>query len=469
MYILKNAIKNLFRNKSRNILMGILLFFMLTVICVSVVIESASQKMSDVYKEQFNVTATFKVDYHSLIATAQNSILDVPELTTEDFNRFADSKHVKDYVTYGENAMYSPDITAVGQDSMASSVGGMQILDDDREGCYEANLSIYGYSDITQLTDFLDGRREIIDGKVFSDLNECIISEELADLNNLKVNDTIKVLTVDKSKSQTLTLRVSGIYSDIKASEEQFVFSATQLPANDVMMSFETIAQLSSDEYAVEGSFVLADADALDGFTKELKSKGLTEAYYISSNGDEYKKIVAPADGLSQIVKVFMVVVFILGGGILLLLSFITIRERKYEIGILRARGMAKGKIALQFLAESFVLITICLILALSTGALIAQPVSDELLKNEIAKIERQEKNNSEKLDNIFSMDLDQSVEFGNSTDNMKTISNIKVGFTADNMLLIILLSLALCILTSLIGVIYVSKREPMKILMERN
>jgi len=469
MYIIKNAVKNLSRNKSRNILMGILLFFMLTAICVSVVIESASQKMSDVYKAQFNVTATFKVDYHSLIATARNNILDVPELTTEDFYRFADSKHVKDYVTYGENAMYAPDITAVGQDSAASSFGGMQILDGDREGFYEANLSIYGYSDITQLTDFLDGSRKIIDGAVFSNLNECIISEELAQKNNLQINDTIEVRAVDKSKAQTLTLTVSGIYSDAKASDSQFVFSSTQLPANDVMINFDTIAQLNSEVYGVEGSFILADADALEGFSKELESKGLPEAYYISSNSDEYKKIIAPADGLSSIVRVFMVVVLILGSGILLLLSFITIRERKYEIGILRARGMTKGRIALQFLVESFALITICLALALSTGTLAAQPVSDVLLKNEIEKIEQQEQAGAERLDNIFSTDLVRNVEFGESTESLKAVTNIKVGFTATNILVIVFISIALCILTSITGVIYVSKREPMRILMERN
>jgi len=469
MYIIKNAVKNLSRNKSRNILMGILLFFILTTICVSVVIESASQKMSDVYKAQFNVTATFKVDYHSLIATARNNILDVPPLTIEDFKRFADSDYVKDYATYGENAMYAPDVIAVGQDRAASSLGGVQIMDGDREGFYEANLSIYGYSDITQLTDFLDGSRKIMEGSVFSNLNECMISEELAQKNNLKINDSIEVRTVDKSRSQTLTLTISGIYSDVKSSGDQFVFSSTQLPTNDVMVSFDTIARLNSEAYGVEGSFVLVNVDALEGFTRELEGKGLPEAYYISSNRDEYKKIVAPADGLSSIVRVFMVVVLILGSGILLLLSFITIRERKYEIGILRARGMTKGRIALQFLIESFSLIVICLTLALSTGVLAAQPVSDALLKNEIEKIEQQEQAGTERLDHIFSADLVRNVEFGESTGSLKAVSSIKVGFTAANILVIVLISIMLCVLTSITGVIYVSKREPMRILMERN
>jgi len=469
MYIIKNAVKNLLRNSGRNILMGILLFFMLTTICVSVVIESAAQKMSDIYKDQFNVTATFKVDYQSLIATSNNGILDVPPLTTEDFKKFADSEYVKDYITYGGNVMYAPDISAIGAESESASLGGIQILDDDREGFHSANLSIYGYSDITQLTDFLDGSRKIIEGTVFSNLNECIISEELAEKNNLKINDTISVQSVDKAKSQTLTLSISGIYSDEKSSSGQVVFTPTQLPANDVMMNFDTLAQLRSDEYSVEGSFILANADALEGFTKDLENKGLPEGYYISSNSDEYKKIIAPANGLSSIVKVFMIVILILGNGILLLLSFITTRERKYEIGILRARGMSKGKIAFQFLTESFILVTICLTLALFTGILTAQPISDALLRSEIVKIEQQEKDSSEKLDNIFSMDLVESIEFGESTANLEAISNIEVGFTITSILVIVFFSIVLCVLTSIAGVIYLAKQEPMRILMERN
>ncbi|MFU2108463.1 FtsX-like permease family protein [Paenibacillus larvae] len=40
----------------------------------------------------------------------------------------------------------------------------------------------------------------------------------------------------------------------------------------------------------------------------------------------------------------YIVIVLVLGAVILILLSSIAIRERKYEIGVLRAIGMKKGK-----------------------------------------------------------------------------------------------------------------------------
>ena len=469
MYIIKNATKNLLRNKNRNILTGILLFFMLSAICISVVIESASRKMSEIYKEQFKITATLKVDFQSLIGTAQSFVLDYPDLTAEDFKKYADSDYVNDYITFGSNGMFAPNVIAVGTENESNSFGGLQIEDGGRsQQYYSANLSLYGYSDVMLLTDFLEGYRKITSGTIFSTLNECVISEELAKKNDLKVGDSILLQTTEKADSESLTLTISGIYSDIRPSNA-FVFETTQLSANDVIVNFDTIAQLSSEKYAVDGSFVLSDPSRIDAFTKELKDKGLPEAYYISSNSEDYLQAIAPAEGLSSIVRVFMIIVLVLGGGILLFLSLIAVRDRKYEIGILRARGMTKCKIAAQFLTENLMLVLICLVLSLSAGVTSAQMVSDKLLEGELTKIEQQEKNRTDQLSDMFSMDLTRTQNFGEDSENVAPITKVEVNITLENIITITLISLMLCVFTSTVSVIYISKREPMRILMERN
>lgn len=47
---------------------------------------------------------------------------------------------------------------------------------------------------------------------------------------------------------------------------------------------------------------------------------------------------------MKKITMVFLIVVLVLGAIILTLLTSILIRERKYEIDVLRAMGMKKGK-----------------------------------------------------------------------------------------------------------------------------
>lgn len=55
---------------------------------------------------------------------------------------------------------------------------------------------------------------------------------------------------------------------------------------------------------------------------------------------DSYNQIVGPVEGLSSVSSTFLIIVLIFGGISIAVISSIAIRERKYEIGVLRAMGM---------------------------------------------------------------------------------------------------------------------------------
>lgn len=76
-------------------------------------------------------------------------------------------------------------------------------------------MNLIGNSDPDTLTDFsTGGGREIMpDGRMFSGLNECIISSEMAELNGISVGDTIVTTSVFEPV-KTFELIVVGIYSD---------------------------------------------------------------------------------------------------------------------------------------------------------------------------------------------------------------------------------------------------------------
>ncbi|MCG4735229.1 FtsX-like permease family protein, partial [Casaltella massiliensis] len=61
-----------------------------------------------------------------------------------------------------------------------------------------------------------------------------------------------------------------------------------------------------------------------------------------------------------------MTLVLGFGGSILVLISILAIRERKYEIGVLRAMGMKKGKVALGLIFETLSMIFISLSIGLT-------------------------------------------------------------------------------------------------------
>jgi len=72
----------------------------------------------------------------------------------------------------------------------------------------------------------------------------------------------------------------------------------------------------------------------------------------------------------------------------------INIRERKYEIGVLRTIGMKKSKLSLQFIIELMVVGVVSLLIGTAVGSTMSVPISNNLLKNEINSA-------SEKYDNI--------------------------------------------------------------------
>ncbi len=461
MFILKNAIKNIFRNKGRSILLSILLIFLFTGVSVSMIIGSSAQNISQEYKEKISVSAVLKVDYMSLISTANSDgIINTTDLTNDDYKKFADSKYVKECITYGSVVVLAPKINPAGS---TTDIGiNLQGSDEIEEG----NLFLKGYTDLNQLTDFIEGTRKITSGKVFSDLNECIISTELAEKNGLDVGDTISVRTVVKSERETLDLKVSGIYLDAKPTGQDNLFSF-QNPKNDVIVGFDTLEQLDSANYTVESSFILSDPNKVDEFEKELKSKGLPEAYYISADTEVYNQILAPTEGISQTVSYFLVVILIVGVGVLILLSVLIIRERKYEIGVLRARGLSKWKIALQFIVENLAMSIICLVISMSVTALIAQPVADSLLAKQ-KETTQQQNDQQDNFQSVFNIDYEET-SFGNDASNISETSQVKVSFGLDEIMKIILMTLLISILSSLVSVIYISKNEPMKILTERS
>ena len=128
----------------------------------------------------------------------------------------------------------------------------------------------------------------------------------------------------------------------------------------------------------------------------------------------------------------------------MILLSVLSIRERKYEIGVLRAMGMKKLKVVRGILYESLITIALCLVVSLCIGAVTAQPISDMISENQQA--------NSQ---NFGSVQVEQEkVEVSLSMDAVIKVSGVAV---------------LLAVISSGAGVLYILRYEPMKILSERN
>lgn len=468
MYIIKNAIKNLGRNKGRNLLLGIIIFALILSTTIALVINATSRGIIEDYKTRFGSKVTLSVDFDKLMAEVQqgeNGMITfptAPKITPEQYIDFAKSEHLKTYQMDMMTGIAFSSLDAVGDsqgNGMIGSIGG----DSDY---INPKGKLLGYSDSDNLPDFADGLRKIIKGELYQGADECVISSEFADLNRLDVGDIIEV--VDATSKKKVALTISGIYADATKATRDLPEGMISLEGaygnrrNEVLVDLETMREnFEVKNLTVNAEYELKSPDLVEDFEKELRSKGLPSAYIVGTDEAGYNKIVTPVEGLSGISMTFMWIVLIVGGVILLFTTTMAVRERKYEIGVLRAMGMKKAKVAIMLVVETVVITVLCLVLGLGVGSALSQPVADVLIAGQ-----------SEAADEGSQpvVQPDGSVNIsGESDSGAKTLNEIDVSLTAGTAAQIMLVAMLLALISSSVGVVCITRYEPMKILSERN
>ncbi|MFA7725139.1 MAG: FtsX-like permease family protein [Candidatus Izemoplasmatales bacterium] len=452
MYIFRNAVKNIGRNKSRNILIAVIIFVIILATSVSIIINTTSKEIIDVYKTQFGSELYINLDYEKL----KKDRTGFEGITVDQYIAFGESdllksKEYKAFVYVGSDGWI-----AIDENS------GNDIINSGNSEDYlplKAKVEGSTRSDIND--DFKSGVRKIVHGKMYENIDECIVSEEFAELNNLSVGDKIKITSNLKKNPMTHELTISGIFEDnTEVVNNHQNLSTYENGSNDIFASFETVInlQLYDSAGSLDAEYVLKDPAFLENYKAELKEKGLSDFYIVSTDEASYNKIVKPVQGIAKIINVFLIVVLILGSVILVLLSTLAIRERKYEIGVLRAMGMKKRKVALGLLSEMLIITGICLIAGLGIGTSISQPVADIMIKNQIETV-------NDSNDNTNGISIINESESGGA----EPLNELKISLNIEAVSQIIVVSLLLAVISSLTGILYITKFEPMKILSERN
>jgi ABC-type transport system, involved in lipoprotein release, permease component len=466
MYIISNAAKNLLRNKGRNILMAIILLAIVVTSGVSIVINSTTSRIIGDYKNRFGVQISISPDLRKLQDAAQSGkTANLPAITPEQYQAFGKSKFLKETQLQAQVGATSDTLKAIDQAKSPSTggVSGGTVTSNGSNGLQAVpmpTMQVIGYSNYNMLTDFSKGLRKISSGKIFQNKNECIVSEAFAKLNNLKVGDTIKIKSSSKD-DQKFSLVVSGIYSDLTQAYSNSIHFSSMNRRNEILASFSTVTQMSNpDQAGITATYILKTPGDLPDFTKYVRSLGLSEAYDVSGDTASYNRIVGPVEGLLKVSLTFLIVVMILGAIILVLLATMSIRERKYEIGVLRAMGMKKAMVALGFLTEMLIITILCVGIGTAVSGAIAQPVSDILLKKQIQLADEQSKSGGS---GFLTISVGQSAQTAEPPiDKVKISLDLKsFGETAGIAVLLVLIS-------SMMSIVYITKYEPIKILTER-
>jgi putative ABC transport system permease protein len=213
-------------------------------------------------------------------------------------------------------------------------------------------------------------------------------------------------------------------------------------------------ADIKESRTGVDAIYFLKHPDMLVKFEIELRNKGLPDDYSVISDESAFQNIIEPVEQLQSLTLTFLIIVLALGAVIMVLLSAIVIRERKYEIGVLRAMGMKKEKVALGLWVETIVVTCICIVLGMGLGAVLSQPISDAIMTGQT------------ETSSAATTLADRMAEQG-MTQTEEAIS-VDVSIDAVTALQIFCISILLASIAGIISVSSITKSEPIKILMDR-
>ena len=403
MYIFKNAFRNVFRNRGKNILIGIIITVITVCTCMGLAIYKAGTNLVATYKETNPLAVRFNLDMSTLRNASDDEKNDFSSLTVEDIQNYADSDLVKDYYYTLEASVSSTTIEAVSDNERPNAADEENNEVEEREfgkGQMEGNIGdfrITAYSNFAYFSDFTNGDKKIVEGMMVtgsSDEDEIVISKDLADENELSVGDSI-TLCLATDEDTTFTFEIIGIYQDSSSSDASNFMTMNALnSSNQLFANVESLQKIldamGEDDTKLVASnglsaeFYLTSNDQVDNFEEEVREKGLSDYYTVSTNENEILETLQPIQNISTFSFHFLIVILVIGIVVLAIINFLNIRDRKYEIGVLRAIGMSKWKVTGQFVLEVFFVALISLVIGTAIGFVSSQPITNQMLKIEI-------------------------------------------------------------------------------------
>lgn len=202
----------------------------------------------------------------------------------------------------------------------------------------------------------------MIDGNS-SDL-VAIVGKTLAEKNNLSVGSTFTMY------GKTIT--VKGIYS----LDNKFQDSSIVMPLTTVQTLTDQAGAVSSVTATVDSS------DNVASTTTALKST-LGDKADVTSEEEQAKSSLEPLESIASLALGGVIAATIAGAVIILLAMIMIVRERRREIGVIKAIGGTNKKVITQFVSEALTLTVIGSIVGLGLGILVSGPMTQSLVSNQ--------------------------------------------------------------------------------------
>ena len=417
--MLKRSWLSIKRKTGRTIILTLIFFMMANLVLAAFIIKSAVAAQMNYAKSTLGGTVSIQADMDTIRKDQEDKMkngddpsemfkeMSRPSVSVKTANEIATTytDYIKDYsytISASANANNLQTVTSKGFSGRGGMGGGMGMpgglggfsSSDSSDTALDGDITISGVNAYAYIPGVSSETVTIKDGTYFDEdsTDAVMVSYEFAELNSLKVGDTITLKNIYTEKE--IPLSIIGIYDS----------SEGRANANTMYLNTETAAKFLSDDaynngdYDVDDvNFYMTNSDNADEFVSKINadfSELAENNLKVAVDTSEYDSIASSVESVGSFANTILIIVVIAAIIIITLIVTINVKDRRYEIGVLMSLGADKKNVIGQIATELLIVGTLGFALASVTGTIFAGALGDSILEGQNASSSQQSEKN---------------------------------------------------------------------------
>lgn len=472
----KRAWLSVKRKKTKSIILFLFLFIISNLVLSAISIKNATTESMNLAKKSLGGEVSLSMNMEKL----RNNFMDNKEepsiddkkenmekmhdkmdesnITKSDVDKLKNIKYVKDikytFSVDGEESSFKLYSNSTEEDG--------ENKDFPKRDNMNNSLQIEAINTFKLQDDYVNKTIELTEGEAFDedDNDTVIISYELANSNNLSINDKIKV---KDSSGNEHELTIIGIYQNTD--------SRGFNNYNKIYINTSTGEKfLSEDDYnngnykVSSAIFYLDNPENSDKFISKAKKliTDLDDRYLkLGIDKESYEQMVSSLEGVSKFSNTILIVVVLASIVVISLMVINSLKDRNYEIGVLLSLG--EKKIVGQFIIELILIATIAFVLSIGSSSLISQKLADTVLESQNKVENKMNDSRQGGRGNDFS-----PFNMNKGKSNVKVIDEIDVNVNKEDIGLLFIVGYGIIFISMIVPSIKIINSDPKDILSRR-
>ena len=456
--MIKNAFAYVTRKSLKSVIILLVILSMSTLSLISLSIKDATNRAS---KETFgSITNSFSMEINRQVnpGTPRGG----GNVKGQDIKKISETENIHSYVKRINS------VADLVDHDIIETKETLAYQSPERAKNFKRTVMLTGVNDSSKETKFVSGAYKLIEGEHLEnqDKNKVLMHKDLAEKNNLKVGDKIKVKSNlfdadnEKGADETVEAEIKGLFD---GHNNGGVSAAQELYENTLITDIDTAAKVygNTEDTAVyqDATFFVKGDKNLDKVIKDLGKVDINwRDYNLIKSSSNYPALQQSISGIYSIANKLFAGSLIFAGAVVSLLLFLWMNARKKEIAVLLSLGVSKLAIFGQFLME----LMFISIPAFTGAYFLARFTGDNLGNNILNKV------TGDITKQIAKQSSSSQLGGGAEVDGFnKTLTSLDISILPKSMLYVILFMSLVLIISLIISSTGILKKNPKDLLID--